>query len=408
LVKYDRNVAFIAGLVYFSQGALVLAGISLPLYLRSLGWSISEIAVSSSIITIPWVIKVLYGFLSDTLPLFGYRRKSYLLACCILGGVGWLGLVFLPAEKFWIIFTLFIANLGFAATDVITDGLVVEHSTESSSPIYQAISWGSRSVGAMISGLIGGWLAAHWEPRQVFLLTALLPLGVLIAVLFIHERKVTGRPFRDAMTPLKKCVRVLMSPNLKWFMLLLCISPVSASFGVPFFFHVKDQLGFHETFLGILTSLGFAGTFLGAVLYGKFLKSVSPRTILRWAVILNCVSILSTFLIIDQTSAIALVFIGGIFGMLLMLPLTTASAILTHHSGVEGSLFAILMSVYNLGQIMFGFIGGKLFDYIGLPPLILGSAVIALGGLWVIGRLDFSVWSSSIASTGAGGGEEPA
>lgn len=34
------------------------------------------------------MIKPLYGFLSDAVPLFGYRRSSYLVLCGLLGAVG--------------------------------------------------------------------------------------------------------------------------------------------------------------------------------------------------------------------------------------------------------------------------------------------------------------------------------
>ena len=32
-----------------------------------------------SLTSIPWIIKPLWGFISDSFPLFGYRRKSYLV-----------------------------------------------------------------------------------------------------------------------------------------------------------------------------------------------------------------------------------------------------------------------------------------------------------------------------------------
>jgi BT1 family len=31
------------------------------------------------VFTLPWVLKPLYGFMSDGLPIFGYRRRSYML-----------------------------------------------------------------------------------------------------------------------------------------------------------------------------------------------------------------------------------------------------------------------------------------------------------------------------------------
>ena len=53
-----------------------------------------------------------------------------------------------------------IANLGLAATDVITDGLVVEYSRKGTAQTYQGIAWGARSVGSILSGYLGGILAA--------------------------------------------------------------------------------------------------------------------------------------------------------------------------------------------------------------------------------------------------------
>ena len=67
--------------------------------LRYIEWSLCDVRTLSgltplrqatvgmmmSIGTFPWVIKPLYGFLSDTVPLFGYRRRSYLVVCGLLG-----------------------------------------------------------------------------------------------------------------------------------------------------------------------------------------------------------------------------------------------------------------------------------------------------------------------------------
>ena len=49
-------------------------------YLKeSQGWDPVQIAASLAVLDVPWVVKPLYGIVSDFLPLFGYRRRSYLL-----------------------------------------------------------------------------------------------------------------------------------------------------------------------------------------------------------------------------------------------------------------------------------------------------------------------------------------
>lgn len=387
--KHSRDVALIAGLVYFVQGALGITGIALPLFLRSLKWSVAEITTLASIAAVPWVLKIGYGLLSDTLPFFGYRRKSYLILCSIISATGWLSLVIFPAEKHWVLISLIFANLGFAATDVITDGLIVEHSTEFTSHIYQGIAWGSRSFGAIVSGFLGGWLAAHWKPQDVFLLTVLLPLTITTSVLWVREKKIRRSPFKTALTPFRRCFKLLSSPNVRWFIPILGIVSISSSFGIPFFFFMRETLGFHETFLGLLSSVGWAGAMAGSVVYVKWLRRISPKTTLRWAILLNSVNIFSTLLITDQRSAFILVFIGGFMGCLTMLPIMSSAAILTHHTGVEGTLFAILMSIFNLGQICFGYIGGRLFGVVGLYSLIFSTGVLSLSGIIFVQRLHF-------------------
>ena len=58
-----------------------------------------QVAFLTSFAAFPWVVKPLYGFLSDTVPIFGYRRRSYLVICGVLGArlsLSWL-LLFLQS-----------------------------------------------------------------------------------------------------------------------------------------------------------------------------------------------------------------------------------------------------------------------------------------------------------------------
>lgn len=47
--------------------------------------AVAQVAFLTSFAAFPWVVKPLYGFLSDTVPIYGYRRRSYLIICGILG-----------------------------------------------------------------------------------------------------------------------------------------------------------------------------------------------------------------------------------------------------------------------------------------------------------------------------------
>jgi predicted MFS family arabinose efflux permease len=200
------------------------------------------------------------------------------------------------------------------------------------------------------------------------------------------------------MEPLMRCFKILLLPNLKWFLMLLIVTTLSSLYGVPFFFFMRETLGFHETFLGLLVSLGWSGAVVGSILYGRWLSKISPKVILRWAILVNSLNIMSTLLILDARSAFLLVFVGGFMSCITILPIMSVSAMLTHHSGVEGSLFAILMSIFNLGQIFFGFVGGKLYNSIGLQPLIVLSSLLSLTGLWAVQQLKFQLGGQAAKS----------
>lgn len=385
-----KQIGWIAALVYFSQGALGVSAVALPLFLRSLGWSVAEITSLTSLVSFPWVLKILYGLISDNYPLFGYRRKTYLILCSILAVTGWGGLALAAESKSLIFVWMVVAHFGFAATDVITDGLIVEHSSEETSHVFQSIAWGARSVGAIASGVLGGWLAGRFPASTVFLLTACLPILVLLGALVLKEEK-SKKESTSLTEPLKDCWKLLTTSNLKWFLLFLFIMGVPACFTTPFFFYMKEDLAFKETFLGVLISLGWIGALIGSFAYGKYLKKIPIQKLLKFAIYLSCFNILSTLMIRNEVLAIALVTVSGILGCLALLPMMSSSAILTSNTGVEGTTFAVLMSVYNLSQMFFGFLGGKLLPYVGLQALIVGSSFLILSGAYVASRINFSV-----------------
>lgn len=395
MVKRTHDTAFIAAMIYFSQGALGISGIALPLYLRALHWSIPEIAAVSSLAALPWIFKIFYGYLSDSAPLLGYRRKSYLILFSSVSACGWLMLAFLPSAKYGILLAMMLTNLGFAATDVITDGFVVEHSAGVASSVYQSIAWASRSAGAVISGLLSGWLAVHWNPQEIFLVTMMLPIYVCFCALLMHEKKCEPGTQIHAKPSFRLCLEYLHHANIKIYAVILFLISISSSFGVPFFFHMKENLSFPETFLGFLSSLGWAGAGAGSLIYMKWLRQFPSKHTLRWAMVLNCLNILSTLLIKDQASAFVVVFMGGAMGCLVMLPIVSGVAAATHQSGMESTLFAILMSVFNVGQIAFGFLGGRLFNVIGLVPLISTAGAMALMGLFFTRKVNWVTVKSS-------------
>ncbi|MFW6367867.1 MAG: hypothetical protein ACOCZG_01790, partial [Halothece sp.] len=61
--------------VYVVRGVLNLARLAISFFLKDdLGLSPAEVSALTGVAVLPWVIKPLFGFLSDGLPILGYRR----------------------------------------------------------------------------------------------------------------------------------------------------------------------------------------------------------------------------------------------------------------------------------------------------------------------------------------------
>src|SRR5256885_2172364 len=87
-----KRLAVLFGVVYFAQGMWYLPNQAITIILKDRGLSAGQVADFFLIALIPWIIKPVYGLISDFVPLFGRRRQSYFLLTSALAGVAGLAL----------------------------------------------------------------------------------------------------------------------------------------------------------------------------------------------------------------------------------------------------------------------------------------------------------------------------
>ncbi len=345
-----------------------------------------------------WVIKPLWGMISDLFPLFGSRRKSYLILTSLCAAAGWIMLVFLPdlslAVPLLILMTFI--YMAYAFQDVVSDGLMVE----TGQPLnmtgqFQSIQWTAVYVAMIITSLCGGYVAEFAQRgvmtyRSIFALTALFPLVTAGIILGMVREPSRPHSEKAAQTDLREVFRHSGIWVLAAFLFLWNFSP---SFGAPFFYYTVDRLGFSPSFLGILQAVASAGALLGSVLYGLAFARFPVRKFLLYAVLIGVFSTLSYFVYFVpwlmvhgvwlKTLALSMNFLLGMAGAVIFLTLLNLAA-QTSPQFAGGTVFALLMSFYNLGQMGSSALGGFLFSRIGLEPLILVSAAFSLLALILI------------------------
>jgi MFS-type transporter involved in bile tolerance (Atg22 family) len=95
-------------------------------YKEYLGLDPGEMQIYMSIIHIPWSFKILYGLISDNVPLCGTRRKSWLI---IMGLVQFFSLMSLFIFEFddplVVAILLAIASMSEAFVNVVSDAIMV-------------------------------------------------------------------------------------------------------------------------------------------------------------------------------------------------------------------------------------------------------------------------------------------
>ena len=387
-----RNLFLFFGLAYFSQG---LAGtlIQQPLayHLKSDGMPANHVAQALALVAIPWIAKPFYGLLSDSIPLLGYRRKSYLVLATSLSTVGYLAMSQLTTSR-TILTVLFVTTLGIAAMDVLVDALMVEEGQKTGFiGRFQGQQWTWVNIASITAAALGGWLIEVSTPVEAVqwaaLLIAFAPLAVLTSTAcFIEEpRVVTTTP---VLRSLSQHMMMAITSRRVWVMAgFLAFWNLIPNFTLPLYYHMTDQLQFGQGFIGQLHAIGAATAALAAYLYRRYLAETVPmRTLLTLSVALSAATAFGYMLLSGHTSAQLLHILSGVVSMIALLTFFSLAASVCHPEAAAFT-FALLMAVYSIAGQVSAVATAHLYQEVfgqNITPLILtAGSFTLLAFLWI-------------------------
>jgi MFS family permease len=373
-----QRLALLFGIVYFAQGMFDLPTQTLTLTLKErFGLSAGQAATFFLIATIPWYIKPLYGLISDFVPLLGRRRKSYLLASSGLAAVSGATLAAMGSQPYAVL-AVFVTlmGLGLAFTDVMVDALMVENGRALGlTGAFQSVQWAAIYGASMIVGVAGGQLAGQRRLHTAFAAAACFPVvSFVMALLFIREPRTAAdrQAFQRTLASIREALREREVWVVAGFILFWTFSP---SFGPAFLYYQTDTLKFSQEFIGLLYSLNAAGYVMGAVIYAPLSRRVPLKRLIVWSIGVAVVTTLGYLLYETPASAVIIDSVFGVVGMIAQLAFLDLAA-KACPPRVEGSFFALLMSIYNIGVKGSQITGGYLYDILGFTPLVLISATV--------------------------------
>ncbi|CAN8315680.1 unnamed protein product [Cochlearia groenlandica] len=385
------NVA--VAMVYFVQGVLGLARLAVSFYLKDdLHLDPAETAVITGLSSLPWLVKPLYGFISDSVPLFGYRRRSYLVLSGLLGAFSWSLMACFVDSKYSAASCILLGSLSVAFSDVVVDSMVVERArgeSQSVSGSLQSLCWGSSAFGGIVSSYFSGSLVESYGVRFVFGVTALLPLITSAVAVLVNEQRVVipGSGQKENITLVNpgflqtskqnmiQLWSAIKQPNVflpTLFIFLWQATPHSDS---AMFYFTTNKLGFTPEFLGRVKLVTSIASLLGVGLYNGFLKTVPLRKIFLVTTVFGTgLGMTQVFLVTglnrqlgisDEWFAIGDSLILTVLAQASFMPVLVLAARLCPE-GMEATLFATLMSISNGGSVLGGLMGAGLTQVFGI------------------------------------------
>ncbi|XP_008228849.1 PREDICTED: probable folate-biopterin transporter 3 [Prunus mume] len=424
MLSSELHWSFVVGVVIvygISQGlSMGLSRIGIQYYLKDdQKVQPSEAQVYFGIIQIPWMVKPFWGLLTDTLPILGYRRKPYFVFAGVIGVISMLVLSLDKKLDLTIsLLSLMVGSAGVAIADVTIDACVTQNSISHPSLAgdMQSLCGLASSIGALVGFSLSGFLVHLLGPKGVFGLLS-IPPGLVILVGVMH-REPHVRTFTYTQVSVKfldacktmwttlKCGNVWRPCLYMYLSLALALNVREGMF--YWYTDAKGGPSFSQEVVGSIFSIGAIGSLLGVLLYQNFFKSYPFRDVLFWTQLLYGVSGLLDLILVlrinlkfglpDYFFVVIDEGVTQLIGRIKWMPLLVLSSKLCP-AGIEGTFFALLMSIDHVGMLSSTWAGGLLlhvlkitrteFENLWMAILIRSSLrIVPIALLFLIPRTD--------------------
>lgn len=336
-------------MIYFAYGALGITAIADSFWVKNgLTLSAAQLAQIGVWLTLPWTIKMVFGELVDTVPVFGSRRRIYVLigaalvatSLLILAGAAAKLITFAKPETIYFLASL-MTVIGVVLQDVVADAMsteVVPHFDDEGKPreqaeidrdlgMVQVLGRLSLSLGVFLTAGLAGWLAQSLPYATVFLIGLLVPLISVTGALTVRLEPGECRPtdwrilggglvfgatvviLGVSDTPFKEEIVFMISMAVVILMLARITSEIEAvtkqriisaailifafratpSVGSGFQWYSIDRLGFDEAFFGTLGQFGALIALLATWLFADAITRQPVARVLFWLTVLGTV-----------------------------------------------------------------------------------------------------------------------
>jgi MFS family permease len=328
-----------------------------------------------------WYFKPLAGILTDAFPIFGSRRRIYLVASATLGTLVWLSVCFLPVTYTALLSTMILLGVFMMLASTVVGAVLVEtaHDNAASGRLTAlrfAVQYGCIVIGA----LAGGWLATLWFGWTAIACAAVLFLIAPVALLLLKEDPASadaGEILAEAGRQLKRIATAGPMWAAGGLIALFYIAP---GFSTALFYRQQNELHMLPPAQGLLSTAAALSGVAGAITYAFACRQLKLRTMMLIALSLATVTTLGYVFYDSVPHAYAIAVVNTFCEAMATTALVDLSVRATPR-GSEGLGYALMISINNLARIGTDFLGSVMLDKLHLP---FGALVMANAGTTAI------------------------
>ena len=324
-----------------------------------------------------WYFKPLAGLVTDAFPVFGSRRKTYLLISATVGSLIWLTVLAAPPTYATLLTIMVVLGVFMMFASTVVGAVLVETAQASaSSGRLTAMRFFVQYCCSIVGALGGGFLASHWLGWTAMICAGALFLIVPAAALLLREEPVTADA-REIFAGAGRQLRRIVNARTMWAAGgLIALFYIAPGFTTALFYKQQTELHMTPAAQGWLNTIGALGAIAGAVTYAFACRRWRLRTLLLGCLSLATATTLGYLFYTSVANAQLIEAAHGFGGAIATLALVDLSVRATP-AGSEGLGYALMISISNLARIGTDWAGSATLDHLRLPfsDLVLMNAV---------------------------------
>jgi predicted MFS family arabinose efflux permease len=309
-----------------------------------------------------WYLKPLFGAVIDAFPLFGSRRRSYLLIGSVLAAAGWVATGFAANSYSALFVTMMLTCCAMVVVSCATGGLLVETAQATASAGRLAgLRQTTNALCYLISAPLSGFLASiafGWTALSCALVAASM---VPVTLFLLRERHQPAQPFSALWGQLRAIAAARPMWSAAAIMLVFYIAPGEET---ALFYRQQNDLHMTTQMQGWLVFAMYGTGIVTALCYTRFSRRVSQGGLLMLGIGATVFTQLLFLFYNSVPAALMIEATNGIGFGLAEVAFLDLSARATPR-GSESLGYALMVSVRNLALFGTDIIGAHLMDDYG-------------------------------------------